>query len=99
MKRWHRWVRWGAWFCAALVLAAPVLYQRLYPVPTRFASELEHFEFGSIGVEAAQGVPYEVWRTLPGLCLPPQERDTGYAKFGFQWESGHPTPVGMPLET
>ena len=99
MRYWDKFLRWGAWLCAALIVAAPILYQWLYPVPTRYASALDHFKFGSIGVEAAQGVPYEVWRTLPGLCLPPHERDLGYAKFGFLSEQGRPTPIGMPLET
>ncbi|MER9018274.1 c-type cytochrome [Mesorhizobium sp. M0898] len=99
MRRCRTLVRWAAWLCAALVAATPLAYQWLFPVPTRYASDVDHFKYGSNGVEAAQGMPYEVWRTLPGLCLPLSERAGGFSKFGFQWEPGHATPVGMPVET
>ena len=95
----QRLVKWAATLLAALVVAVPVGYQMLFPVPVRYADPLEHFKYGSIGVEAAQGVPYEVWRTLPGICMAPPGRGAGYRHFGFQWQAGRATPVGMPLET
>ena len=36
---------------------------------------------------------------MPGVCMPPAQRDAGYRAFGFQWEAGKPTPIGMSLET
>lgn len=99
MTGWRRMVRSAAWLGAALIVAVPVAYGALFPVPTRFAADEAHFKYGSVGVEAAQGVPYEVWRTLPGLCLPPAEREAGYRKFGMLFEDGHDSPIGMPLET
>jgi cytochrome c2 len=95
----RRWLFRGAWVAAALIVAVPLAYGRLFPLPTRYADDVEHFKYASVGVEAAQGVPFEVWRTLPGVCMDPAQRQAGYRTFGFQWEPGHSTPVGMPLET
>ena len=33
--------------------------------PPQFASDEEHFLYGSIGTEAEQGVPYWIWLVLP----------------------------------
>lgn len=99
MKRTHRLAYFAAWAVAALIVVVPAGYSALYPPPTRYDADADHFAFASVGVEAAQGVPYEVWRTLPGLCMKPEARATGYRAFGFQWAPGRSTPIGMPLET
>ena len=99
MRRGPKIVAWIAGIVAVLIVASPLAYQALFPVPKHYDSDLEHFKFGSVGVEAARGVPYEVWRTLPGICMSAEDREKGYAKFGFLWEEGHPTPIGMPVET
>jgi hypothetical protein len=83
---------------AAVILAGPPIFTWLFPQPTHYASEVEHFKYGSVGVEAASGVPYEVWRTLPGVCMNPAQAAAGYHAFGFQWEPGRATPIGMPVE-
>jgi cytochrome c553 len=43
-------------------------------------------------------MPFEIWRALPALCMPPDEAKQGYRRFGFQWEAGNPAPIGMPLQ-
>jgi cytochrome c2 len=83
----------------AIIIVGPPLWDRLFPRPTHYASESDHFKYGSVGVEAVQGLPFEVWRALPGICMPPGERAAGYRKFGFQWDPGHTSPIGMPRET
>jgi hypothetical protein len=80
------------------IVAGPILYGRLFPLPTRYASDVEHFKYGSVGVEPAAGIPFEVWRALPAVCMAPDQARLGYRRFGFQWEPGHAAPVGMPLE-
>jgi hypothetical protein len=50
-------------------------------------------------VEPVQGLPFEVWRALPGICMKLKERAAGYTRFGFQWDPGHMSPIGMPRET
>lgn len=82
----------------ALIAFGPLAYDRLYPLSTRYSSEVEHFKYGSIGVEPASGIPFEIWRVLPGLCMAPAAAKLGYRQFGFQWEPGHAAPVGMPVE-
>jgi hypothetical protein len=79
-------------------LVGAICYRSLFPPPKRYASDVEQFKYGSIGVEAASGMPYEIWRALPALCMPPADRARGFARFGFQWEPGHVTPIGMPVE-
>ena len=79
---------WGA----AQVLLAPIL--------PKYASDEDHFKYGSIGNDGAAGVPYAIWVALPDICakhLP--AGTTGYAGFGFLWEQGRDpardTPVGF----
>ena len=87
-----------AWAAAAVIVGGPPAYRQLFPEPTHYASDVEHFKYGSVGVEAASGLPYKVWRAMPGVCMPPGQREAGYRAFGFQWEPGRATPIGMPLE-
>ncbi|WP_156679143.1 cytochrome c [Sphingomonas profundi] len=84
---------------AAIIIVAPPLYTRLFPLPTRYLSDEEHFKYGSVGVEPVAGVPFEVWRALPGVCMSAEKKALGYRQFGFQWEAGHAAPIGMPIET
>jgi cytochrome c553 len=98
-RKWvHRLLYGAAALAAASIALAPAAYDRLFPVPTRFASDLEHFKYASVGVEPVSGIPYEIWRALPGLCMSPEQAKRGYKAFGFQWEPGHVAPIGMPVE-
>ncbi len=96
-------MRAGVWAIiggSALVLAvlAVVGYLALNPGPKAYASEEENFKYGSVGVQAASGLPYEIWRVLPDVCSN-QAPTGGYAAFGMIFEPGHDAPIGMPLET
>jgi len=54
----------------------------------------DHFKYGSIGSEAANGIPYWIWKALPELFadkLPGK----GYASLGFIQEAGQDRPVGF----
>jgi hypothetical protein len=65
-------------------------------IPTQLADPAEHFKYGSIGTEAASGIPFLVWKVLPAVCagkLPGND----YASLGFVYEPGHDRPIGMPL--
>src|SRR5919107_1759944 len=42
-------------------------YQLFREVPQRITSEQQRFAYGSIGNESGEGLPFEVWRALPGL--------------------------------
>ena len=54
----------------------------------------DHFKYGSIGSEPANGIPYWIWKVLPELFadkLPGK----GYASLGFIQEEGQDRPVGF----
>src|SRR5580765_7085188 len=57
---------------------------------------VDHFKYGSIGSEAANGIPYWIWKALPELFadkLPGK----GYASLGFIQEAGNDRPIGFTL--
>ena len=73
----------------------------LRPVPQAATSDpAKLFDHGSIGNEAAQGLPYWIWRVLPKVFpdLLPGDQD-GYGAFGLYWPSGDPVPVGLSVKT
>ena len=60
-------------------------YHLFRQVPRHYASIEEHFKYGSIGVEAASGIPYWVWAVLPRVFADKIGPD-GYRSFGFIFE-------------
>ena len=38
------------------------------PVVPTFASDEEHFKYGSIGNDGASGIPYPLWVAMPAVC-------------------------------
>jgi mono/diheme cytochrome c family protein len=67
--------------------------------PTYFASEEEHFLFGSIGTEADQGIPYWIWLVLPRIFPEYLPGPGGYASLGMLAKDGHEMPVGFSKVT
>jgi mono/diheme cytochrome c family protein len=67
--------------------------------PPQFASDEEHFLFGSIGTEATDGIPYWVWLVLPRVFPDHLPRPGGYAALGFLARDGHELPVGLSKVT
>jgi mono/diheme cytochrome c family protein len=63
-------------------------------VPVEYASNEDHFKYGSLGSEHEFGIPYWIWRALPELFadkLPGK----GWESVGFVFEKGKDLPVGM----
>ncbi|HVZ10397.1 c-type cytochrome [Rhodopila sp.] len=88
--------------CLALLLLAVVVggvgwYKLLRQVKGAYPSIVEYYKYGSVGVEAASGLPYQVWAVLPEVFADKID-PAGYASFGFLWEKGHATPIGLPVE-
>jgi hypothetical protein len=87
---------------AALVLlvliGAVAWYKLLREEPIHYASDVEYFEYGSVGVEAASGLPYSIWAVLPTVFADRVGGTDGYASFGFLWEKDHTAPIGLPVE-
>ncbi|MCM0590261.1 MAG: cytochrome c [Gloeotrichia echinulata IR180] len=74
-------------------------YNLFREVPTHYESAEDHFKYGSIGTEQAQGVPYWIWLVLPRIFPDKLPRPGGYASLGVTWEEGKELPVGFSKKT
>src|SRR5438067_1659826 len=89
------------WVIASLVLVAALgglfVYTRFFreePAPY-FQSDEEHFLYGSVGTEAAQGIPYWIWLVLPRVFPEYLPGPGGYASIGVLSRDGHEMPIGL----
>jgi RoxA-like, cytochrome c-like len=73
-------------------------FLRELPAP-HFASDEEHFLYGSIGTESLTGVPYWIWLVLPRLFPEYLPGPGGYASLGIPWQEGHEMPTGFAKVT
>ncbi len=62
-------------------------------VESQDAGGVEHFKYGSVGVESEEGIPYWIWQVLPRMF--PDKLPGGYASLGFIWEPGRELPIGF----
>jgi cytochrome c2 len=83
---------------AAGAVSAYLLFFRELP-PTHFASDEEHFLYGSIGTEDPAGVPYWIWLVLPRVFPDLLPGPGGYASIGIVGQEGHELPVGFSKRT
>jgi len=99
MNRTQRWL----WILTAVVIIVAaggwVAYDKLFrrAIPY-YASDLDHFKYGSIGNDEANGLPYLIWRVLPRVFADLLPGPGGYAALGFVWEPGRDhsdAPVGF----
>ena len=99
-KRWAIWLRILLGLAVVVGLVAFGAWYTLFrEVPQHFDSIEEAFKYGSIGVEAAEGLPYPIWLALPRLFPEYLPGPDGYASLGFAYEAGHETPVGFSVKT
>lgn len=95
----RKWRRIGtAVLVLALILGAVgfFAYEKLMrQVIPAYASDSEHFKYGSIGNDANDGIPYAIWRVLPDVFPEYLPGPGGYASVGFRWEPGKEAPVGF----
>jgi mono/diheme cytochrome c family protein len=75
-----------------------VKFFREEPAPF-FASDEEHFLFGSVGTEGEQGIPYWIWLVLPRIFPEYLPGPGGYASTGILSTDGHEMPVGLSKVT
>jgi hypothetical protein len=70
--------------------------------PVDYASDVDHFKYGSIGsepggslAEAVGGLlpPGPIFKVLPQICS--EKLPGGYASLGFIFEPGHDLPIGV----
>jgi hypothetical protein len=94
------------WSVAALVLvlvaaAAWFTYTHFFrdePAPY-FATDEEHFLYGSIGTESQQGIPYWIWLVLPRVFPEYLPSPGGYASLGMLATNDHEMPIGFSKVT
>jgi hypothetical protein len=67
--------------------------------PPYFASDEDHFLFGSVGTEEQQGIPYWIWLVLPRVFPEYLPGPGGYASTGMLSKDGHEMPVGLSKVT
>jgi hypothetical protein len=65
--------------------------------PETYASDGEHFKYGSIGSDIENGLPIPVLLVLPRLFPEhlPKSGPRDYRAFGFLQEEGHELPIGF----
>src|SRR5215207_4108179 len=82
-------------------LAAGIAYVKFFrrePAPY-FASDEEHFLYGSVGTEEREGVPYWIWLVLPRIFPEYVPQPGGYAAVGVLAPTGHEMPIGLSKVT
>jgi mono/diheme cytochrome c family protein len=67
--------------------------------PPAFASDEDHFMYGSIGTESTDGIPYWIWLVLPRLFPEYLPGPGGYASIGVLSKDGHEMPIGFSKVT
>ncbi len=89
---------------ALLVIAAVgglVAYNTFFreePAPY-FASDEEHFLFGSVGTESQEGIPYWIWLVLPRIFPEYLPGTGGWASLGILGKPGYEMPMGLSKVT
>jgi hypothetical protein len=83
----------------AVIVAGLVLYVRSKAnSPVDYDDITEHFKYGSIGSEPANGIPYWIFKVMPTIFadkLPGK----GYESLGFIHEEGRDLPIGFSQRT
>jgi mono/diheme cytochrome c family protein len=86
----------------ALLLAAVFggffWYKLFRRVITVYSDPVEHFKYGSIGVEVPAGIPYWIWVVLPRVFADKLPGPGGYVALGATWEMGKELPIGFTKE-
>src|ERR1035438_2880816 len=88
-----RWACWGAGVAlAALAIWAALRFTS--DVPVTYASNEDHFKYGSTGGERSSGIPYSIWMALPEL-FPQYLPGKGLQSLGCLYEPGRDLPIGV----
>jgi cytochrome c5 len=58
-------------------------------------ASVEHFKYGSVGIEDNEGLPYWIWQVLPRMFADKLPGPGGYSSLGILWEKGRELPIGF----
>lgn len=93
-----------SWLTVIVVLVAVIgfaawyyLFRVVEQMP--FKNDEDSFNYGSIGNEQTDGVPYWIWRVLPTMFPEHLPGPGGYSAIGLYWEPGKELPVGLSKKT
>jgi len=94
------WIVFGV-LALLLVLGGLFVYAQFFQEepPPYFASDEEHFLYGSVGTEGQEGVPYWIWLVLPRIFPEYLPGPGGYASIGVLAVDGHEMPIGLSKVT
>lgn len=81
----------GIVLVGAIALLTPLLIGN---GPVQYSDIDDHFKYGSIGSEPANGIPYWIWKVLP-VMFPDKLPGQGYESLGFLYEPGQDLPIGF----
>jgi len=97
----YKFLRWLAPLVLVVVLLSiGVWYFVFRTVPQAdFPDMAAEFNYGSIGNEDEQGLPFWIWRVLPTMFPEYLPGPTGYTSLGLFWEAGQELPVGFSKKT
>ena len=89
----------GKIFAVSLVVLVALSIYLVSPLllgngPVKYADINEHFKYGSIGGEEANGIPYWVWKVLP-VVFADKLPGEGYSSLGFIQEPEQDLPIGF----
>jgi mono/diheme cytochrome c family protein len=88
-----RWIRCLVLLLVVVAAAYYLIFVNQYVVA--YKSDLDHFKYGSIGSEPANGFPILVFKALP-VMFRDELGPTGYRRFGMLYETEQSElPVGM----
>lgn len=90
------------WWKIVAIIVAILVTVLLYLVspfllgngPVKYADIEDHFKYGSIGGEEANGIPYWIWKVLP-VMFPDKLPGEGYTSLGFIQEPDQDLPIGF----
>ena len=86
-------------FLFVIAFIVTYLFWKFIPnAPVDYAYIQDHFKYGSIGSEPANGIPFWIWKVLPDMFpekLPVPGK--GYQGFGLIQEPGKVTPIGFSI--
>jgi len=68
-------------------------------IPVAYASPEQQFNYGTIGTEQIDSVPYWIWLILPRLFPEKLPGPGGYASLKMDWKAGEEVPVGLTKQT
>lgn len=68
-------------------------------VSVAYASPEQQFNYGTIGTEQIDSVPYWIWLILPRLFPEKLPGPGGYASLKMDWKAGEEVPVGLTKQT